>query len=785
MYFFNKRIKYSYFSKEKKKNLENTAFRSFVVFRTLVFILISILFVTEISYGQTKRPKIGLVLSGGGAKGMAHVGVLKAMEEAGLTPDYITGTSMGSIVGGLYSIGYSADELKELISTIDWDAVLSNNIPMNKVAFEEKPFYGRYLMDFYVDNKKLALPKGIIEGQSLMELFSRLTRPVHGINDFNDFPIPFSCIATNIATGEPVTLNHGSLAMSMRASMAIPSIFTPIVIDDQLLVDGGLVRNFPVQEVIDMGADIVIGVFVSSDLNPEEELNSIVAILTQSAFVTSAFDSREQMKKCDILIEPDLKGFSTGSFHSAEGILEKGNEAGQAYLQKFKDLADSLKSLGPLKEVVKPEIIKEYLVNNIEILGNKSLPDEFIIGKLRIKKDETITISHIENRITVLFGTLYFEKIWYEILFDGTGYTLRLYVREKPKTQLRFSYHYDSENKGGIVGNVTLRNILLPGSRLIAEADLAVHPSILANYFKYLGKGQNVALTVDGLWSKDELPVYDEKGSSTGIFSSNYIKGAVGIQTTRVQNNAFGVYIQWANSITKPKVISDSLRVFNRVQYYNSSINGFFRHNSMNHRYFPTKGTKFSISYKSVFYVNAQVSLGDSVVLGPEELDDLLDSDRIHSLFIDYIQYIPLSKKISLFPAAGMNISNLSNTTFNLSEYYFVGGFFPRYHRAYNYWGANQNEFKATNFFYAAIGLQYEVFRNVFLRGIVNYIDAEYPMKWIYNDIDASELGDRYRRFGFGFLAGYKSPLGPMAISIAKDHYRNSWKTSLIIGYVN
>ncbi len=233
------------------------------------YVILSIIlffFFQTLAQEPSKRPKVGLVLSGGGAKGLAHIGVLRAMEKAGLTPDYITGTSMGSIVGGLYAIGYSADEIDSIVSTVDWDELLTNEIPLSDIAIEEKEYYGRYIAELPIEGVKVSLPKGLIEGQKLTELLTRLTRPAHGISDFSKFPIPFACVAANIETGLPEVLNKGFLPEAIRASMSIPTVFTPIEIDDKLLVDGGLVRNFPVQEVLDMGADIVIGVFVSSDL---------------------------------------------------------------------------------------------------------------------------------------------------------------------------------------------------------------------------------------------------------------------------------------------------------------------------------------------------------------------------------------------------------------------------------------------------------------------------------------------------------------------------------------
>ncbi len=731
---------------------------------------------------QEDRPKIGLVLSGGGAKGIAHIGILKTLEEVGLTPDYITGTSMGSIIGGLYSIGYSADELQELVTTVNWDEVLTNKISMDKVAIEEKDYYARYLLNFFIEDKKLSLPKGVIDGQNLMEFFSRLTRPVHGINDFNKFPIPYSCVATDIVTGLPVTLNKGSLAMAMRASMAIPSIFTPVKIDDHLLVDGGLVRNFPVQEAIDMGADIIIGVFVSSDLAPESEMTSALAVLQQSAWVTSAFDTREQIKKCDILIKPDISGYSTASFTSASEILERGNEAGKEYYDILKNLADSVKNLGTLNKVQKLEVRDSYPITEINVIGNKFLSDDYIIGKLRIKQNDENSIGHIEERINVLFGTLYFEKIWYEIIAINGGYTLKLHVKEKPKTELKFSYHYDSENKGGILGNITLRNMLLNGSRFVFEADLAVNPGFWADYIKYLGKGQNVALRFKGILDKSDLPLYDSLGNNVSLFNEQNVNAAIGVQATKTQNNTFGANIRWSNTSFKPKVASDDLRTIEKVVYKSTSLNVFFTRNSLNRRYYPTRGSLVDVTFRSVFQVDGKLDLADSVVIDPEELN--LNTDRINAIYASYTQLIPTSKKLTFSTEVTMNISNLESNTLNFSEYYYIGGFFPRNNNFSPYVGGKQREFVAANFFYTAGQVQYELIRNLFLKGIVNYLDSEYPMKWVYPDLDASILGDRYRRFGFGFAAGYSSPLGPINLAVAKDSHRKGWETFFSIGFI-
>ncbi len=212
------------------------------------------------------RPKIGLVLSGGGAKGLAHIGILKAIDSAGLKIDFITGTSMGSILGGLYAIGYSADSIEKIARGIDWDLLLSNQSSMRSMITDEKSEYGKYDVELPWVNQWFRFSTGVIEGQELWLKFSELFRPVYGINDFSKFSIPFKCLATDISTGEAVELDTGDIVTAVRASMAIPTIFTAVEDNGRKLVDGGVVRNFPVRDVRDMGADIVIGSNVSGPL---------------------------------------------------------------------------------------------------------------------------------------------------------------------------------------------------------------------------------------------------------------------------------------------------------------------------------------------------------------------------------------------------------------------------------------------------------------------------------------------------------------------------------------
>lgn len=277
------------------------------------------------------RPKVGLVLSGGGAKGAAHIGVLKYIEEAGIPIDYIAGTSMGSIVGGMYALGYSSDEILEIISSVDWDRLISNNVERKKISFSEKVEKGVQLFTLPFSFKsgkddiqslsfKNSLPKGIVSGDNLINLFNSLAVGYSDPMDFSELPTPFICIATNMINGEADILDKGIFTKSLRASMAIPILFDPIEINNTLYVDGGLVSNFPVEECRAMGADYIIGVSMSPGLEEDpKKLSTILSQVKQLKEIITDKDFDKYHEHCDIFISPDLKGVGMLSF-DAESV---------------------------------------------------------------------------------------------------------------------------------------------------------------------------------------------------------------------------------------------------------------------------------------------------------------------------------------------------------------------------------------------------------------------------------------------------------------------------------
>ncbi len=741
---------------------------------------------------NSERPKIGLVLSGGGAKGLAHIGVLKSLEEAGIYPDYITGTSMGSIVGGLYAIGYSADQIDSIARKIDWSLLLSNEIPLNKVAYEEKFYYGRYLIEFPFKNKRLGLPIGLIEGQELTLQMSNMTRPAHQIDDFNEFPIPFACMGADIVTGYPRVFNSGLLPETLRASMSIPTFFTPMEIDSNIYVDGGLLKNFPVQEVIDMGADIVIGVSVSSGLEPREKLNSMTAILSQAAFITSALDTEEQMELVDILVVPDLKGNSTASFGAAEEILDLGYEAGKANFDRFKRLADSLASFGPMMPPRRPKLPEVYSFEHINIIGNEIVPAELIQGKLRIEPRKPFTIKELEERISLLYGTLYFTKIVYSI--NPLTSTLTIKVNESPRGSLRTAIHYDNDNKAGININLTLRNILFPSSRFIMEYDLAQNPSAFLSYFKYLGQQQNLAVVLQGNWRNTELPSYwnenpneDNPNNSgvAGVMSNSSFNPSISFQATSKTNSTFGVSFQYLNHNLKPLVL-DSLS-FSGTNFAFTQMNTkdwggvlFYRLNTLNKPFFPSNGLILNISFDYLFSRDFYLRF-DNKDLGKLEETITLNNEYFGLLDLYYAH--SLIDKLTLLARAKLRMGSGNGGV----EWYpyetQIGGSRPMGWAVHTYSSTPSNRFSNLNYSALSLGLQWETIKSLYLTVFADYLESEYPMKWIGDGIAISDIGAYPRRIGFNAKLSYNSIVGPLEIGIGKDQYLKGAHVFFGFGY--
>src|SRR5256712_10025455 len=277
-----------------------------------------------------RAQRVGVALSGGAARGLAHIGVLKVLEEAGVAVDVITGTSMGRVVGGLYAVGYTAAQLDTIVRTEDWYRLLTDPVDRRDLAVDRKFTEDHYLVTLPIHRGGIKLPKSVVAGQRISQLLTRLTWSAHGVRDFRALPIPFAAVATDLETSKAVVLDHGFLPDAIRASMAIPSVFSPVELADTAVIDGGVVRNLPAQDARALGADVLICSDVTDPLEPRDSIVSLVDVLVQSVSFRVWDSAAEQRSKCAVLILPDVRGFSTFGFARASDVIARGEVAARA-----------------------------------------------------------------------------------------------------------------------------------------------------------------------------------------------------------------------------------------------------------------------------------------------------------------------------------------------------------------------------------------------------------------------------------------------------------------------
>ncbi|WP_420603760.1 patatin-like phospholipase family protein [Flagellimonas sp.] len=436
--------------------------------------------------GAEDAPKVGLVLSGGGAKGLAHIGALKVIDEAGIKVDYIGGTSMGAIVGALYASGYSANELDSIFRVTDFSKLIQDNVPRGAKTFYEKDDSERYALGLPFTNFNVSFPQAISGGQNIYNELVRLLFHVKDIQDFKRLPIPFLCIATNVETGEEVLLDSGYLPEAIMASGTFPSLFEPSEIEDEILIDGGVVNNYPIEEVKAMGANLIIGVDVQHGLSTRESLSSATEILLQINNYRTVRDMKEKAGKTNIYIRPDIDDFSVIDFDRSAEIVEIGESAAYKKLPELIEVGQKQGKVNTPKNRI--QVIDSLTINRLIIEGNDRYTRGYIKGKLRFSLAEEISFDELKQGINNLSATGNFKTIRYELISNGLGTDLVLKLKEDPtKMFIKMAAHYDDLYKSAALINLTKKNFLLKDD--VASFDFILGDHIRYNMEYYLDKG--------------------------------------------------------------------------------------------------------------------------------------------------------------------------------------------------------------------------------------------------------------------------------------------------------
>ena len=454
------------------------------------FLFLTALAICFQSLGQTEPeqvpPKVGLVLSGGGAKGLAHIGALKVIEDAGVTIDYIGGTSMGAIVGALYASGYSADQLDSIFRNTNLTSLIQDNLPRDAKTFYEKEDSERYALTLPFNDFKLSFPQGLSSGQNIYNALVQLLFNVKDVRDFNELPIPFFCIATNVETGKEVMLNKGYLPKAILASGTFPSLFQPSELEGEVLIDGGVLNNYPVEELRAMGADFIIGVDVQHGLRDRASLMSATEILLQINNFRTIKDMERKSVLTDIYIKPAMDKFSVIDFALKNTIINTGKEAALEHEEALKSLASRQKKPFIKKPNVVP--VDSLIVNRLIINGNDNFTRGYIKGKLRINLNEKLSFTKLQQGINNLVATGNFNTIRYELTSNGLGQDLTMnLVENMDKSFLRIAAHYDNLYKSAALINLTKKNVLMNDD--VVSLDLILGDNIRYNFEYYVDKG--------------------------------------------------------------------------------------------------------------------------------------------------------------------------------------------------------------------------------------------------------------------------------------------------------
>lgn len=581
---------------------------------TLILFLLGTLW--AFSQNDTNDPKVGLVLSGGGAKGLAHIGALKIIEDSGIEIDYIGGTSMGAIIGGLYASGYTARQLDSIFEDLDFDELIQDDIPRSSKTFYEKAETDKYAVTLPFDGFKVSFPSGLSKGQNVYNLFSRLTSHVNNVDDFGKLPIPFFCMATNVETGKEVIMEKGYLPQAISASGALPSLFSPVIIDDQVLVDGGVKNNYPVDRLRAKGMDIIIGVDVQDTLKTRKDLNSAFDVLVQINNYRTIEDMSKKRQKTDIYINPNIADFSVVSFDQGRKIIQAGEEAAQPFVQQLKEIASRQKQ----RERPKPDFLKEtsIFIESVEISGNVNYTRAYVLGKLKIRTPDEISYKRLNEGINNLSATGNFQDINYRMVEteDGKHKLFFDLIESESRNLLRLGAHYDNLYRTAALINITRKRLFTNND--IASFDFVVGDNLRYNFNYYIDKGFYWSIGLNSRYSFFEKDVQIDFISPEMISEPNLQLNQLQLKYGDVTNQLYvetlfrrsfllgaGVEHKWLRYLSETIGIDENNNprtIFENTNYF--STYGYLKYDTLDDSFFPSKGFFFEGDFHFYMFAN-------------------------------------------------------------------------------------------------------------------------------------------------------------------------------------
>jgi len=722
--------------------------------------------------GTNEDVKVGLVLSGGGAKGLAHIGALKIIEKAGIRIDHIAGTSMGAIVGSLYASGYNATELDSIFRNVDFDKLIQDDLPRNAKTFYEREDAEKYAITLPFDNFKIGLPQGLSKGQNFYNEFSRLSAHVNHIDDFNKLPIPFFCMSTNIETGEQVLLDKGYLPEAVSASGALPSIFSPIELNGVLMTDGGVTNNYPVKEIRNRGAEIVIGIDVQDSLMPKNQLNSVTNIMLQISNFRTINAMKSKVKETDIYIKPSITDFSLISFNQANKIINNGEKAAQQNYEKLKAIAK--RQVHPNPKPLVPKNSDTLQISSVHISGNQRYTRSYIKGKLKLKKPKTTTYKKLYEGINNLSATANFDRVSHRLKNEENGTALILNLKESKNTMLlRFALHYDDLFKTAGLVNFTKKSLLF--SNDVLSLDIALGDNIRYDFNYYIDKGyywsiglknsfyqfnKNVAYEL----VRNDFILPDIEINQINLDFLNF-KTQFYVETLLHQTLSLGIGAEYRRFRLISETIGEDEDQLPRAVFDNSdygSTLAYLRFDSYDNKYFPSSGLYFNGTTNYYLFDNNINSEGSNFVVAKADFGQAF---RILN---------KVSSTIELSAGARFGEKKLKSLNF------FVGGFGAKsFDQNIPFYGYDFLTIVGDSYIKASATLDYEIVKKNHLNFSANYANVGNQL------FESGQWFESPKYTGYALGYGLETFAGPIQIkySYSPELKEGEWFFSIGFGF--
>ena len=702
------------------------------------------------------RPKVALVLSGGGAKGAAHIGVLKALEKYKVPVDYVVGTSVGSIVGAMYSVGYTPEQIEELVLNLDFMDLFSNEEDRTLKDISDKIVYAERPIKITIDkNNEIHFPKGFVDGEYLYLEFKKIFDRAGNITDFDKLPIPYRAITTDLNTGKEVVINHGDLAKATLMSMAIPSVLVPVENHGKYYVDGGVTDNFPIIEALKEKADIIIAVDITADSEIITDKSNVISVVNKIATYQGDKNTKEQKKYADILIVPKVKEHNTLDFGTLPALIEEGEKAGEHFAHIFKNISDGEK-YDAYRAKADSLTGTQSKIKNVRLEGAESLDIRTVENFM--PKKETLTVEDMNLWTQKIYNLSYVSRVFYRT----EGDTVIFDVKESNGYKLMAGFGYVSDYGSIVSVDLDVPRLSRYNQNYILNFEMSKYPKIMLKNQNTYSLGDIQLVGGIGM-SYGMSPVFFYRdGDKLSTYTSNIFNAQIDMGTSIFRDYLIGLSFGYKNITTDYDSGEKNDDFFTAESIKNYTWGSWYiLHDSMNRAFFPSKGL-----YNNI--------VGFSGIT-------LDDKEEFSGYNYKFEGAVPLTKSFSMgaFVKGGkIDISNIGNS---YEEMFKIGGVRDTNtgFRTMGFYGLPYTGVITDEFFSGGVSLQYELSRNLYLLGKYNFLT--YNSNNLFYQ-ENNEFGKDYHS-GYGVGIGWDTFLGPMEAVFTNNIEGDELLFNIYFGY--